>query len=98
VKSRARLIIETYALIFVARTAFPRLVDRLFFPARFSKRRLAGRLAFNTLFVFAAHKFLLPAFKSMAEHQQAVRGELRTQLGRDPTQEELVERLLADRR
>jgi hypothetical protein len=87
------VILQTYALSFAARAVFPKLAHRLAWPTRLGPRGLVVYIAFNTLFVFSLHQFLLPKLKQMAEKHARASEELRQRLGREPTQQEVLEHL-----
>jgi hypothetical protein len=92
-KAAWRVIVETYALAFVARAAFPKLAYRLSWPTRLGPRGLVVYITFNTLFLFFLRQFVLPKLKQMAEKTERAREELRQRLGREPTEQELLEHL-----
>lgn len=87
------VIARTYALIFAARAVFPKLAHRLSWSTRLGPRGLVAYIAFNTLFQFCVRQFLMPRFRHMAEKHERARGELRQRLGREPTEQELLEHL-----
>jgi glyoxylase-like metal-dependent hydrolase (beta-lactamase superfamily II) len=81
------------AFAFVGTATFPRLAHRLRWPTRLGPRGLVAYIAFNTLLLVAFHTWVIPYFKRMAEEQERAKAELRRQLGREPTDDELFARL-----
>lgn len=79
------------AFLFVA--AFPRLAYRMRWPTRLGARGLLAYVAFNTAVGFALLSWALPYFKRMAEEREHAKEELRQQLGREPTDDELFAHL-----
>ena len=87
------VIVRTYALTFAARAAFPKLARRLAWPTRLGPRGLVLYITFNTLFLFFLRQFVMPKFRQMAEKHERAKEELQQQLGREPTEHELLEHL-----
>ncbi len=79
------------ALVFFA--AFPRLAYRLRWPTRLRPRGVVAYVAFNTLVGFALRVWAVPFLKRMADERAQAEQELRQQLGREPTEDELFAHL-----
>jgi hypothetical protein len=79
------------ALAVVVLAAFPRLVPR--WHTDLSSRRVVAHLAFNTAITFALHAWVQPWARRMADVREQAEGELRQQLGRQPTEKELFAHL-----
>ena len=73
----------------VAIAAFPRLASIAW--TRRGPRAVVARIAFSTAVGFAARTWLAPWFKRVT----AVQEELRRQLGREPTETEVMDRVRA---
>jgi hypothetical protein len=82
-----------FVIAFVCLAAFPRLSYRLRWPTRLGPRGLVAYIAFNTAVGFAMRTCALPYVKRIAETQERAREELRRELGREPTDEELLAHL-----
>jgi hypothetical protein len=89
-KANPREMAAGTAVMFVALAAFPKLAR---WPAGLGRRGMAIYIASNAAFVFAIHTWLIPYFKRMAEQHERAREELRHELGREPSDEELFARL-----
>jgi hypothetical protein len=50
-------------------------------------------VAFNTLLLFAIRTWVIPYFERVAEARDRAERELREQLGRDPTEDEVLAHL-----
>jgi len=59
--------------------------------SRLRGRRLLAYIAFNTALGFVGRTWVLPYFKRLAEEQQRLARELRDELGREPTDDEVIE-------
>jgi len=74
--------------------AFPRLAYRLRGPARLSGRDIAvyvaGRTALAMVVTVLLHRRVLPWAKRMAEEEQRLRAQLTEHLGREPTDQEML--------
>lgn len=81
------------AIAVVFGAAFPKLAYRLRWPTRLGPRGLVAYIAFNTVLDFALRTWVAPYFKRMAEQQERAKKELWQQLGRDPTEDELLAHL-----
>ncbi len=81
--------------VFVFLAAFPRLGHRLRWPTRLGPRGLLGYIAFNTAFGFALRTWALPYMRRVAEERQRAEERLREQLGREPTEDEVLAHLVA---
>jgi hypothetical protein len=77
------------AIAFAFQAAFPRLAHRLRWPTRLGPRGLVAYAAFNTGLRFALWLYV----GRMAEKEKRARAELRKQLGREPTEDELLAHL-----
>jgi hypothetical protein len=75
--------------VFVATVAFPRLTHRLRWPTRLGPRGLLIYIMFNTAAGMAIRTWLTPALGRLHERREDLRRELRTQLGREPSEEEV---------
>jgi hypothetical protein len=80
---------------FVGNVAFPRLSHRLRWPTRLGPRGLLLYVAFNTALGTAVRVWVVPFFTRLSEEREQTKDELRRQLGREPTDEELAARILA---
>jgi hypothetical protein len=84
----------TYAACaFVGDALFPRLAYRLRWPTRARGTLLLAYIAWNTALGFWFRHRLAPIFREAAKDQQVATQQLRAELGREPTREELGERL-----
>jgi hypothetical protein len=83
-------VVQKSAIAFVGAAAFPRLVYRLRWPTRLGPRGFVAYAAFNTLLLFAAHTWVIPWAKRMAQARERAEQELREQLGREPTEDEVL--------
>lgn len=81
------------ALAFVVLAAFPRMAYRLRWPTRLGWRGTVGYIAMNTILGFALRTWALPYFKKMADERARAEQELREQLGREPTEDEVFAHL-----
>ena len=88
-----REVLEERALAFVGTAAFPRLAHWLRWPTRLGPRGFLAYVAFNTFLLFALRTWVIPYLRRMAEEQERVKEELRAQLGREPTADELLAHL-----
>jgi hypothetical protein len=77
---------------FIAGAAFPKLAYRLRWPTRLRGRGLLVYVAFNTLLLFAVRVWVLPWVRRIREEWERIREELRLELGREPTDEEVLRR------
>ncbi len=87
---RVREILAEHATRFVLIAAFPRLaawVRR--WPTRLRPRGVAVYVAVNTAIGFALRTWLVPYLRVKHEQFEQARTDLRGQLGREPTDEEL---------
>lgn len=83
-----------YGLIaFGVFVAFPRLAYCARWPTRLGPRGVVAYIAFNTVVGFALRAWTLPFLKRMAHERKQAENELRRRLGRDPTEDELLEHL-----
>ena len=85
-----RTVLQQRAIAFVGTAAFPRLAYWLRWPTRLGPRGLVAYAAFNALLLFAIRTWLMPYFKRMAEAREHAEQELREQLGREPTEDEVL--------
>jgi hypothetical protein len=76
----------------IAGAAFPKLVYRLRWRTRLRGRGLLVYVAFNTLLLFAVRVWVLPWVRRIREEWERIREELRLELGREPTDEEVLRR------
>lgn len=83
------------AWIFLGMAAFPKLAHRLRWPTRLGPRGLLLYIALNTALGVAVRTWAVPFLKRLAEEREEAKDELRQQLGRDPTDEELGAHLVA---
>ena len=77
-------------IAFVVLAAFPKTAYRLRWPTRLSWRGVIAYIAMNTIIGFALRTWALPYFKRMADERARAEQELRQQLGREPTEDELL--------
>ena len=78
---------------FILTAAFPRSSSWLRWPVGLGPRGLVAYVGVNTLFLFWMRAWVIPYFKRMAEEQERTKQELRDQLGREPTEDELIAHL-----
>jgi hypothetical protein len=83
-------IAQQHGIGFIGAAAFPRLAHWLRWPTRLGPRGFIAYVAFNALLLFAIRTWLMPFFKRMAEERELAEQELREQLGREPTMEEVL--------
>jgi hypothetical protein len=84
------------AVTVAGNVAFPRLAHRLRWPARLGPRGLAAYVAWNTAVGFALRTWAGPAVRRAVEEHRRVERELRDELGREPTPDEVLARLVPD--
>lgn len=80
-------------IAFAFLVAFPRLAYWTRWPTRLGRRGVIAYIAFNAVVGFALRVWALPFFKRMGHEREQAENELRRQLGRGPTDEELLEHL-----
>jgi hypothetical protein len=81
------------AIAFVFLAAFPRLGYRLRWPTRIRGRGLVAYTVYNALVGLVLRNRVLPYFERIADEQERAKEELRHQLGREPTEAELLAHL-----
>ena len=87
----------TYAVItFLFVAAFPGLASRLRWPTRLGPRSFIAYVAFNTAFGFALRTWGLPYLKRLFEERERIEEQLREQLGRQPTEDEMLAHFRVD--
>ena len=92
-KPRSRDIWQQSAITFAGTAAFPRAASWLRWPTRLGPRGLVAYAAFNTLLGFAIRTWLIPFMKRMAQERERAEHELREQLGREPSEDEVLAHL-----
>jgi hypothetical protein len=86
--------VATYAAAaLVVGALFPRLAHLARWPTRLRGTRLLIYTGFNTALGFAMRQFVGPRLRATAAKWEGVKRELRDELGREPTSEELAEKL-----
>ena len=88
-----RFALEQSACTFVGTAAFPRLAHRLRWPTRAGPRGVLLYIAYLTLVQFAIRTWVIPQLGRLGEEHERAKVELREELGRDPTLDELIARL-----
>ena len=88
----------TYALwVFVGNALFPRLAYWLRWPTRARGRLLVAYIVWNAALLFWLRQWFLPAltdaFGKAAEDLEVATEQLRAELGREPTRDEVGDRL-----
>jgi hypothetical protein len=78
------------AWTFIAIAAFPKLAHRLRWPTRLGPRGLLLYIALSTALGFTVRGLVVPWLKRVYEQNEQAKRELRQQLGREPTAEELA--------
>jgi hypothetical protein len=86
-------ILGAYAAGIVGTALSPRLAHWTRWPTRLGVRGRIAYAGFNALMLFAIRQFVLPWIKRTVEVQERARDELRRELGREPTERELFEKL-----
>ena len=81
-----------FAAWIVGTALFPRLLYWARWPTRLGLRGRVAYAAFNALLLFAAREFVRYARRLEGKWEQAT-DELRHELGREPSERELIERL-----
>ena len=89
-KPTSSAVLQKSAVAFVGTVAFPRLVHWLRWPTRLGPRGVVAYAAFNTLLAFAIHTWVIPWARRMAAARERAEQELREQLGREPTEDEVL--------
>lgn len=92
-KLARRDVLQQSAISFIGTAAFPRVAYRLRWPTRLGPRGFIAYATLNTLLLFAIRTWVIPYFKRIAEERERAEHELREQLGRDPTEDELLAHL-----
>jgi hypothetical protein len=82
---------------FVGNALFPRVAYRLRWPTRLRGRHLLLYVAFNAAFSFYARQWLAARFLTPGSAER-VKQQLRSELGRNPTEREVRDRLAENRR
>jgi hypothetical protein len=82
-----------YAVALVVLAAFPKLAYPRRWRPPLSPRRVVASIAFNTAMGFALHVWVLPYLRRMEQKGVQAKEELRQQLGRKPTDAELLAHL-----
>lgn len=85
-----RNVLERAAIDFVSGAMFPKYP---YWPGRLGWRGLLAWIAFNTAQLFAFRTWALPYLRRQAEVHKRAREELRHQLGREPTPDEVLAHL-----
>jgi hypothetical protein len=81
------------AIAFVVFAAFPRFAYRLRWRSRLSPRGLVAYIAVNSAVGFALQAWVVPYLRRMAQKRAQAEEELRQQLGRKPTEDEVFAHL-----
>ena len=81
-----------FAAWIVGAAVFPRLAYWARWPTRLGVRGTIAYIAFNALLLFAVREFVRYARRLEGEAAEATE-ELRRELGREPSERELIERL-----
>ena len=82
---------------FVLGAVFPRLAYHVRWPTRLSARGVIVYVALNTILGFALRAWALPLFRRLADERAQAENDLRHQLGREPTEDELWAKLVCGR-
>jgi hypothetical protein len=90
-----RDVMSQSAMAFVGGAAFPRLAYWLRWPTRLGPRGLVAYIAFNTAFLFALRTWVLPGLRRRVEAYERARAELTERLGRQPTDDEVIEHVVS---
>lgn len=90
---RWRDALDHVAIAFLFLAAFPRLAHRMRWPTRLGPRGLLAYVAFNTAIGVALRTWVVPFFKRIAQEQERAKEQMRRQLGREPTDDELIAHL-----
>jgi hypothetical protein len=88
-----RLVVQQRAIAFVGMVAFPRLAYWLRWPTRLGPRGFIAYVAFNTLLLFALRTWVMAFFKRVVEERERAERVLCEQLGREPTEDEVLAHL-----
>ena len=75
---------------------FPRIATRK--PGHDSLKRVLRRIAIGTAVQFTLRHWVQPRVKALAEDRKRAQEDLTRQLGREPTDDELMEHILRGRR
>lgn len=92
-KLRWRDILPQSAIAFVGTAALPRVAYWMRWPTRLGPRGFLAYAAVKTLSGFAIRTWLIPFMKRMAAERERAEKELREQLGREPTEDEILAHL-----
>jgi hypothetical protein len=84
--------------LIVVAAAFPRLARWARWPARSGPRGLIAYIVLKTTLEFALRTWIVPWMRRQGEAHERTRLELATRLGREPTEDELMEHWLVQRR
>ncbi len=90
-----REVLQERAIAFVGTAAFPRVSYWLRWPTRLGPRGVIAYAAFNTLVLFAMRTWGIRYFNRIATKRERAEQELRDQLGREPTEDEVFTHLRA---
>ena len=92
-KSAWRDALQERAIVFVGTAAFPGVSYWLRWPTRLGPRGVIAYATFTTLVLFALRTWGIRYFKRMAAKRERAEHELRDQLGREPTEDEVCAHL-----
>jgi hypothetical protein len=91
--TRPAYVLQYSAIAFIGTAVFPRLARWARWPTRLGPRGFIAYVAFNTFALFAIRTWVMPFFARAIEAGQRAESELRRQLGRDPTEDEVLAHL-----
>jgi hypothetical protein len=87
-----------FAAVWAGGALFPGLAYKLRWPTRLRGWQLVAYVAFNTATVFVVRAWLVPFAERARQRHEATKDQLREELGREPTEDEVVARLVANDR
>jgi len=91
-----RDVIGASIVAFVGGAVAPRLAYRLRWPSRLGARGLVVYTAAQAAVIFGVRFWLVPRLRQMAATRAVVADRLRARLGREPTEQEVIEEVLAN--
>jgi hypothetical protein len=89
----ARTLLYAAGMTFLGNLLFPRLAYRLRWPTRLRGWALLAYIAWNTALLFWFRQWAVPALGRYLAEADTARQALRDELGREPTDEEVLRRL-----
>jgi hypothetical protein len=91
-------VLSYWVLATLGGAVFPGLAYKLRWPSRLGARGLLLYAVWNSALTFAIRTWLVPWARRREQEQAAARAKLRERLGRDPTEDELIDYVMREAR